>query len=161
MTTSDFTTTLLVDQTPKEAFNAFNNVRGWWSEEIDGNTERLDDEFTYHFEDLHISKIKLIEVVPNKRVVWLMKYNYFKFTKDRSELTGTKISLEIEEKDNKTQIRFTHHGLVPELECFDICSNAWSEYIQKSLFSLITTGKGGPNSTGNPRTADERELTAK
>ena len=161
MTTSDFTTTLLVDQTPKEALNAFNNVRGWWSEEIDGNTERLDDEFTYHFEDLHISKIKLIEVVPNKRVVWLMKYNYFKFTKDRSELTGTKISLEIDEKDNKTQIRFTHHGLVPELECFDICSNAWSEYIQKSLFSLITTGKGGPNSTGNPRTADERELTAK
>ncbi len=161
MITSDFTTTLLVDQTPKEAFDAFNNVRGWWSEEIEGNTEKLDYEFTYHFEDLHNCKIKLIEVVPNKRVVWLVEYNYFKFTKDKSEWTGTKISFEIAEKDSKTHIRFTHHGLVPDLECFGICSNAWSNYIQESLFGLITTGKGKPNSSGNPRTSDERELIAK
>lgn len=89
-----------------------------------------------------------------------MKYNYFKFTKDRSEWTGTKISFEISEKDNKRQIRFTHHGLVPEFECYEICFNAWTQYIQESLKSLITTGKGQPNATGKPRTEDEKKLTS-
>jgi hypothetical protein len=59
-----------------------------------------------------------------------VKYNYFKFTKDKSEWTGTKMSFEIAEKDNKTEIRFTHRGLVPEFECYDICNNTWTQYIQ-------------------------------
>jgi hypothetical protein len=160
MTTSDFTTTLLVDQTPEAAFNAINNVRGWWSEEIEGETAKLNDEFTYHYEDVHYCQIKLIEVIPNQKVVWFVKYNYFKFTKDKSEWTGTKMSFEITEKGNKTEIHFTHHGLVPEFECYDICNNAWTQYIQQSLKSLITTGKGQPNGTGKPRTEDEKKLTS-
>src|SRR5215210_7737723 len=95
MTTSDFTTTLLVDQTPEEAFNAINNVRGWWSEEIEGGTEKLNDEFNYHFEDVHRSKMKIIELIPNKKVVWLVMDNYFKFIKDKSEWTGNKIIFEV------------------------------------------------------------------
>ena len=160
METANFTTTLLVDKTPEVAFNAITNVRGWWSEEIEGNTEKLNDEFTYHYEDVHYCQIKLIEVIPNKKVVWFVKYNYFKFTKDRSEWTGTKMSFEISEKDNKTEIRVTHHGLVPEFECYDICSNAWTQYIQQSLKNLITTGVGQPNATGKPRTEDEKKLSS-
>ncbi len=49
MKTSDFSTTLLVDQTPKEVFDAVNNVRGWWSEEIEGRTDKLNEEFKYHY----------------------------------------------------------------------------------------------------------------
>jgi len=158
MTTQDFTTTLLVSQTPKEAFDAINNVRGWWSEEIEGSTGKLNDVFIYHFEDVHRCQVKLIEVIPDKKVVWLVMDNYFKFTKDKSEWTGTKIIFEISRQDNKTQIRFTHLGLVPAYECYNICRDAWSDYIKNSLRSLITTGKGHPNSTGNPRTADEKEL---
>lgn len=148
MTTTDFTTTILVDQTPKEAFNAINNVRGWWSEEIEGSTNTLNDEFKYHYGDLHRCKMKLIEVITDKKVVWLVMDNYFEFTKDTSEWTGTKISFEISKKDNKTQIRLTHLGLVPEYECFDICSNGWTHYIQDSLSNLIATGKGLPNGKG-------------
>ncbi len=160
MTTSDFTTSLLVDQTPEDAFKAINNVRGWWSEEIEGRTDKLNDEFSYHYEDVHYCKMKIIEFIPNEKVVWLVLDNYFKFTKDKNEWTGTKISFEISKKDKKTQIRFTHRGLVPEYECFDICSNAWGQYIQQSLLRLIATGKGQPNSTGNPRTEDEKKLGA-
>ncbi|AOW09416.1 SRPBCC family protein [Flavobacterium gilvum] len=159
MATSDFTTTLIVDQIPEEAFHAITNVRGWWSEEIEGNTEKLNDEFTYHYEDVHYCQIKLIEVIPNQKVVWFVKYNYFKFTKDKSEWTGTKMSFEIAEKEGKTEIRVTHHGLVPEFECYDICSNAWTQYIQQSLKNLITTGKGQPNATGKPTTEDEKKFS--
>ena len=161
MTSSDFTTTILVDQSPQEAFKAINNVRGWWSEEIEGSTDKLNDEFKYHFEDVHNCQIKVIELVPDKKVVWLVMNNYFKFTKDKSEWTGTKIIFEISEKGDKTQIRFTHLGLVPEYECYDICQNAWTTYIQKSLRNLITTGKGQPNKAGNPQTEDEKNLSSK
>lgn len=176
MTTADFTTTIVVDQTPKEAFNAINIVRGWWSEEIEGSTDKLNDEFNYHFEDIHRCQMKLIEIIPDKKVVWLVMDNYFKpgifdeaahhlpgndrITKDQNEWTGTKISFEISRKDNKTQIRFTHFGLVPGYECFDVCSNGWNHYIQQSLVSLITTGKGQPNSTGSPMTTDEEKFHA-
>jgi Activator of Hsp90 ATPase homolog 1-like protein len=143
--TADFTTSFLVDQSPKEVFDDINNVRGWWSEEIEGSTDKLNGEFTYHYEDVHYCQMRIIEFVPNEKIVWLVKYNYFNFTHDRSEWTGTKIVFEISQKGNKTQLRFTHMGLVPQYECFNICSNAWTQYIQQSLLGLIMTGKGRPN----------------
>jgi hypothetical protein len=158
-TTTDFTTTLLVDQTPKEAFDAINNVRGWWSEDIEGGTTKLHDEFDYRYEDAHRCRMKLVEVVPDKKVVWLVMNNFFNFTKDTTEWTGTKISFEISKKNNKTEIRFTHQGLTPEYECFDMCSDGWTHYIQKSLPGLITTGKGMPNGKSKPaRTKHEEKF---
>ena len=145
MKTKDYTASFTVDQSPEEVFDAINNVRGWWSEEIDGSTDKLGAEFTYHYKDVHYCKMKLIEVIPHKKVVWLVVDNYFNFTEDKSEWKGTRITFEVSEKDNKTEIRFTHLGLVPEYECFDICSNAWGSYMNGSLRTLITTGKGQPN----------------
>ena len=150
MAAKDFTTTILVDNTPEEVFNAINNVRGWWSEEIEGSTDTLNSEFDYHYEDVHRCKIKIIELVPNKKIVWSVLDNYFKFTKDKSEWKGTKIIFDIVEKENKTEMRFTHQGLVPAYECYEICRDAWTGYIQKSLRNFITTGKGQPNATGKP-----------
>lgn len=155
MDNQNFTTTILVDQTPKEVFNAINNVRGWWSQEIEGDTDTLNDEFTYHYQDVHNCKMKLIEVVPNKKVVWLVLDNYFSFSKDKSEWIGTKIIFEISGQDNKTQLHFTHEGLVPEYECYSACVNGWTQYITQSLPSLINTGKGQPNSKENAYTIHE------
>lgn len=148
MTTPDFTTTLLVDQTPAEVFNAINNVRGWWSEEIEGSTHKFNDEFTYRYEDVHYCKMKLIEVVPETKVVWLVMENYFKFTDDKNEWTGNKIIFDIAENDNATQLQFTQVGLIPAYECYNICRDAWTNYIHNSLRSLIVTGKGQPNPKG-------------
>ena len=44
MTTVNYTTAILVDNTASEVFDAINNVRGWWSEEIEGNTNQLNEE---------------------------------------------------------------------------------------------------------------------
>lgn len=138
----DFNTSIQVDQTPMEAFNAINDVRAWWPGEIEGSTKKLDDEFTYRYKKYHYSKQKLVEVVPGKKVVWLVTDSNLDFVGNKSEWTGTKIIFDISEKNNKTQIRFTHRGLVPACECFDSCSNAWSDIIKNSLRGLITKGKG-------------------
>jgi len=159
-TNNDFTTTVLVDATPTEAFNAVNNPRGWWSEEITGGTEKLGDEFDYHFKDVHRCKMKLVEVTPDAKVVWLVLDNYFSFAQDQSEWKNTKIVFDITRADGKTRISFTHQGLVPALACYDICQNAWTRYIQQSLASLITTGTGQPNSAENPQTEDEKKLAS-
>ncbi|GCE15499.1 SRPBCC family protein [Tengunoibacter tsumagoiensis] len=140
-----FTTTMLVDQTPEEVFNAVTNVRGWWSEDIEGSTSQLHDEFAYHYKDLHSCTMKIIEVIPDKSVVWLVTYNHFSFVKDQNEWIGTKVHFDISQVGNKTQLLFTHEGLVPTFECYDVCSPAWTDYVQGSLLPLITTGKGRPN----------------
>ena len=142
MKNQDFTTTILVKQTPAEAFKAINNVGSWWQGEIEGNSTKLNDEFTYRMKEFHFSKQKVVELIPNKKVVWLITESKLNFTEDKKEWTGTKISFEISEVNNKTQGSFTHHGLLPTIECYRDCSNAWSQLIQQSLFSLITTGKG-------------------
>jgi hypothetical protein len=67
------------------------------------------------------------------------------FTEDETEWKGTAIVFEISRNGEKTELRFAHPGLVPEYECFEVCSNAWGSYIHGSLRSLITTGKGKPN----------------
>ena len=145
MKTQDLTINLRIGQTPKEVFQAINNVRGWWSEEIEGNTQKLNDEFTYHYKDVHICRMKLTEVVPDKKVVWSVSNNYFSFTKDSSEWTGTKVIFDISEKNGKTQLHFTHEGLTPGYECYHACYDGWTNYIKKSLYNLITTGRGEPN----------------
>jgi len=145
MQDQSFTTSYLVDQSPKEVFDAITNVRGWWSEEMEGPTDKLNDEFLYHYQDVHICKIRLIEVVPGKKMVWYVLDNYFNFTEDKSEWKDTKVIFEISEKGGKTQLHFTHLGLVPEYECFEVCNDGWSNYIRNSLRSLIVTGKGQPN----------------
>ena len=55
MTTTNFTTTILVDNSVKDVFNAINNVRGWWQGEIDGNTDKLNAEFSYRMNEHHFS----------------------------------------------------------------------------------------------------------
>ncbi|MCW2133056.1 SRPBCC family protein [Arthrobacter sp. VKM Ac-2550] len=143
---NSLTKTFSVDQTPEEAFRAITNVRGWWSGEIEGGTETLGDEFTYRVQGIHYSKFRITELVPAKKVAWLVLDSYLSFIHDKEEWTGTTVNFELFERDGLTQLRFTHEGLLPAHECFDVCSDAWGEYINGSLRHLITTGSGLPNS---------------
>src|SRR2546425_10040488 len=103
MALKDYTTSIEVEQTPAVVFRAVTNPRAWWSQEIEGNTEKLNAEFNYHFKDAHRSKMKLIEVVPDKKVVWQVLDNYFNFTQDEHEWKGNTITFDITRKGDKTQ----------------------------------------------------------
>ena len=145
MNDQSLTITFAVDQTPQEVFDAINNVRAWWSGEIDGSTDKLGEEWTYRYKDVHRTTQKITEFVPGKKVVWHVSDAQLNFVKDKTEWNGTDIVFEIARKGDKTEVRFTHVGLVPTFERYDGCSGAWGFYINDSLRNLITTGKGQPN----------------
>lgn len=156
MKDKNYTTAFTVKKSPEEVFNAINNVRGWWSEEIDGPTDQPGAEFTFRYEDLHRSTHKITEFVPGRKVVWHVPGARINFVKDKTEWDGTDIIFEVTPKDGKTELRFTHVGLVPAIECYDGCSGAWGFYINESLHDLITKGKGQPNKKEKKKRAKQR-----
>ncbi|WP_316832837.1 SRPBCC domain-containing protein [Pedobacter aquatilis] len=160
METKDFTTTIFVSQQPEQVYKAINNVRGWWSEEIEGETEKLNAVFNYHFQDVHRCKMKITTLIPGKKVVWRVEENYFKFTSKQNEWPGTEVIFEISKAGEQTKLVFTHKGLQPKDECYKICHDAWTNYIQISLRELITKGKGKPNGKEKAQTDDEKKLSS-
>jgi len=141
----DFTVSFVVDQSPESVFAAINNVRAWWSGRVEGETDALGATFTYRYEDVHFSMQRIAELVPGRRVVWHVEDASLGFTSDPHEWIGTDIMFEITPADASCEVRFTHVGLTPRLECHAGCSDAWTYYVSESLRNLITTGHGMPN----------------
>lgn len=137
-----FTTSFTVDRSPQEVFDAVNNVRAWWTGEVKGQSAKVGDEFTFRYEDLHFTRQRVVESVPGARVVWEVTEANLSFAEDPAEWVGTRIAFDIGKKGGRTELRFTHVGLSPDCECYDACNDGWTFYIQRSLRSLILTGKG-------------------
>lgn len=145
MANQNFTTTILVEQTPEQVFNAINRPQAWWSDSIKGHPDKLNEEWNYNFGDNHLTKLKTIELTQGKKVIWLVLENHFKNAKDQSEWVGNKIVFDISKQDDKTKVTFTQIGLVPTYDCYKSCDWAWTGFVQKSLYSLIKTGIGQLN----------------
>lgn len=149
MSTDSFTTSVTIRRTPQEVFDAINDVRGWWSEEVDGVTDRVGGEFAYRGHDdaetvEHLARIRVVDLVPGERVVWRVLENSMSFISDQAEWRDTEIRFELTAVDGGTELRFTHVGLVPSYECFDVCREAWGLYIRTSLPAFAETGVGQP-----------------
>jgi hypothetical protein len=144
MRKKNFTASFSVDKSPQQVFEAINNVRGWWSGEIEGDTSKLGAEFTYRYKDFHRSKQKITELVSGKKVVWHVTESHLGFRKE-NEWTGTNIVFDISPEKGGTEVRFTHIGLVPAFQCYGDCSGAWGVLINQNLRKLIATGEAQPD----------------
>jgi hypothetical protein len=147
MTTQSFTTTLQLHATPSQVYDAINHVRGWWSEEIEGATDRLGAAFEFHYKDLHRSTHEITELVPGKKVVWRTVKSEINFVRDKAEWDGTEVVFDIARRGDQTVLTFTHVGLVPSIQCYGDCTGGWTYHLG-SLRELIATGKGYPNRRG-------------
>src|ERR1700759_2423421 len=105
MEKQDFSTTLVGDQTPKQVFNAIINPQNWWPGEVKGSSEKIDDEFEYRYKAFHFSRQRVVEIIPDQKVTWLVTNSIINYVEDKEEWTGTRISFEISRKDNKTQLK--------------------------------------------------------
>lgn len=155
--TDYLTATMSVDQAPDEVFAAITDVRGWWSQNIIGDTAAVADEFVFTDDSayageaarakkgIRFCRFRLTEVVPGERMVWHVVDAYLDFIDDHDEWTGTDVVFDITATTEGTTLHFVHEGLTAaESECFESCSAGWTFYITKSLPQLITTGTGRP-----------------
>jgi hypothetical protein len=146
MKNQDFTTAIMVKQSPADVFPILLNVRAWWSglygESFEGNSEKVGDEFSFRAGGgAHYTKQKMVELVPGKKVVWLVTESNLSFVDTTDKWSGTRISFEISKEGDKTKIVFRHIGLVPEFECYDSCAPAWTQYVQEQLLHVLTKNK--------------------
>jgi hypothetical protein len=135
MTNQNFQYSFTTSKNTSEVFSHLINPKNWWiglfGETIEGKNESTNEEFTFRAgNDVHYSNQKLIELVTDKKIVWLVTESNLSFLKNINEWSGTKICFNIEKIDNKTKITFTHYGLIPQIECYVGCSNAWTQYLQ-------------------------------
>ena len=159
--TDHLTFTQVFDQTPREVFAAVLDPRAWWGRGIQGPTADVGDEFVYEVPGIHRSRMRLTEVVPDERVVWLAVDNVITFTEDQREWDGTEVHFDISPRpDGTTELVFTHVGLTPDVECHDVCQRAWGFYVTASLRRLVTTGTGLPNEHGDEVTAIEARMAS-
>lgn len=145
MEKKDFTATIELEKTSADVFKAITaDLAKWWGgKDLEGNSTKLNDEFVIHHPGAHYSKQKLVEVIPGKKVVWLVTESELNWLeKDKHEWTNTKMIFEIAVEGHKTLLHFTHEGLVPERECYQRCANeGWAVVIKDRLFNFITAGK--------------------
>lgn len=142
---SSFSTSFEVAKSADEVFESVRDVRGWWSGAIEGSTRDVGDEFTYEVPGIHWCRFRIAEAERPSRISWLVTDAWLTFTEQKDEWTGTVVRFDVTEHGGLTQLRFTHDGLVPELECYELCSGAWTGYIAGSLRHLVLTGLGSPN----------------
>ncbi len=140
-----FTAIIEVSKSPQEIFNCLTDVTNWWSKDFEGSSKKLNDEFTIHHPNQHYSKQKLVEVIINKKIVWLVTDSTLYWLQDnKHEWTNTKMIFELTTAGDKTILHFTHEGLTPEMECYAICEKGWSMIIKSWLFHFITRGRESP-----------------
>ncbi|MFG1811888.1 SRPBCC domain-containing protein [Streptomyces sp. NPDC049040] len=140
-----YSTSYTVEQSPEEVFAAVLNVGAWWTGQVEGRADELGAEFTYRHPPQHYSLQRVVALEPAHRVVWRVTDSHLSFIPEPDEWTGTEIVFDIAPSAAGTELRFTHVGLLPDVECFGACSTAWLHYVNGSLRALITTGAGLPD----------------
>ena len=135
---ANYTVTVELTKPPGDVFNHIIDLSKWWPEEYIGENIKLNTEFVLKTGDTHFSKNKVIEFVPNKKVVWLTTESIRKT--DNFDWSGTKMIFELTPKDGKTLLKYTYDGVVLENESdrlVQICDMT----IKEMLYNFLTNGK--------------------
>jgi hypothetical protein len=143
MKDQDYNATISVKASPAEAFEKIARVGDWWAKNFKGNALHTGDTFTVTFGKTWVD-FKIADATPGKRSVWDVTGCYLEWLNDKTEWNGTKVVWEISEANHATQIKMTHVGLTPDVECYASCNAGWTGHITKSLVNLMNDNIGQP-----------------
>lgn len=141
-TKEDFSCSISVDMSAEEAMKKISKVPEWWGVNFSGSAEKQGDKFVIKMGGESFFDFTVTELIPGKRVVWLITDCYMPWYSDKTEWKNTKIIFDLTEKEGVTEITFIHEGLTPDVECYKDCKPGWTHWIQRSLLSYLETGKG-------------------
>ena len=139
MNTQDYHKSITTTVSAEEAFTKISSVTSWWSTNITGSAKNLNDVFTLRVGNSDKVTLQVVEVVPNKKWVWLVTDGQMLWLKDTAEWKDTQIVFEISEGTHQTRIDMTHVGLVPGVECYNVCEDGWNRHL-KDMTTWIETG---------------------
>ena len=147
----DYNCTFTVSNSAEEIFDAISRVNEWWITNTEGSSKKLNDVFIIRFDETSFVTFKIVEMIPNKKVVWLVTDCYLPWFNDKKEWNNTKLGFEISKTETGTQMSMIHVGLSPKVECYEMCVKGWNFYAGESLRKLITEGKGLPDTPKSER----------
>jgi hypothetical protein len=139
---NDFTSIISAKISANEAIRKISNIPEWWGVTFAGNSKNQNDEFTIKMGGDSFFNFTITELIPGKRVVWLVTDCNMPWYSNKNEWAGTRLIFDLHEHNGITELKFTHEGLTPEVECYKDCEPGWTHWIKTSLFSYFTNGKG-------------------
>ena len=142
MEQNDFNSNTSANISTDEAIKKICDVARWWGVTVTGSAEKQNDKFIVKMGGDSFFNFTVEELVPRKRVVWLITDCNMPWYADKKEWANTKLIFDIREHNGVTELKFTHEGLTPELECYNDCAPGWTHWIKTSLHSYFTTGEG-------------------
>jgi len=142
MGNNDFNSRISAKISASEAIKKISSVPEWWGITFTGSAEKPNDKFTVKMGGDSFFHFTVTELIPDKRVVWLVTDCNMPWYADKKEWANTRLIFDLHESNGITELNFTHEGLTPDVECYKDCEPGWTHWIQTSLFSYFTTGKG-------------------
>lgn len=136
----DFQTTLDLTASPETVFEALTTTSGvssWWAPATGSASTGGDLAFMF---GEHLVRFRVTDADRPTRVRW--------YTVDcdvMPDWVGTTIAFDLSSTETGgTTLHFRHAGLVPQLACYEQCSNDWGNFLHSSLVSYLETGTGHP-----------------
>ncbi len=141
----NYTTEFEIAASPAKVFSAITqHIDKWWTQRANKATQ-VGDTLQVRFEEGTMWRMRVEEAVPDQLMVWYVTDADHKLENlaRYDEWQGTIIRWKITKVDAGSALTFTHEGLVPALECYDICQRGW-DYFLGSLKRYLETGTGSP-----------------
>ena len=142
MENKNFSRSITANISAREAINKISKVGEWWGVTFSGKCEKQNDKFVIKMGGDSFFNMTVAELIPDKKVVWLVTDCYMPWYSGKKEWLNTKLIFDFTENNGVTTLNFTHEGLTFDIECYKDCEFGWTHWITRSLFSYFTTGKG-------------------